>query len=131
MGIRADIEADLAETLESPDDFGMPVELISPDGEVQTMSANDPTLGLYGQVLYDTIQQDENGNEYIDHQPVVSLRITSLDRVPAPGEKWNIKIPISPVEGADMVSHTGERAPEDGRTIGFIRMILRKVEQSA
>ena len=34
MGLRAEIEADLSETLEDSDDFGMPVILTDPDGEV-------------------------------------------------------------------------------------------------
>lgn len=130
MGLRAEIEEDLAETLEDLGDFGMVVILISPDGAIQTKSANDHTLDLSGQVLYDTLSQTEDGVTTVDNGPVVSLRRSSLDRVPEHGETWAVKVPESPIEGAPIVTFLMERAPLDGRSIGFIRMILRDTEQS-
>ncbi len=130
MGLRAEIEEDLAETLEDPDDFGMPVILINPDGGVQSISANDATSALYGQILYDSLGQDENDIQTIDHAPVVSLRITSLDRVPQSGEEWSVRIPISPVVGAPIVTFLLDKAFLYGGSIGYIRLTLRKTEQS-
>ena len=130
MGLRADIEADLEETLESLDDFGIAVTLIDPEGVVYNTSANDATLPLSGQVLYDTIAQDEDGNEVIDHCPVVTLRRSSLTRVPQQGENWAVQIPITPLSGADKVTHMLERAKTGGGSIGFVRLYLRQTEQS-
>lgn len=129
MGIRADIEEDLAETLEDSDDYGLPVVLIGPDGVVYDTSENDDE-DLYGQVLYDHISQDEDGNQIIDNRPVVTLRISSLARVPQNGEAWAVKIPVSPLADAELQTFVMERAVEGGASIGFVRLYLRKAEQS-
>jgi hypothetical protein len=129
MGIRADIEEDLAETLEDSDDYGLPVVLIGPDGVVYDTSENDDD-DLYGQVLYDHISQDEDGNQIIDNRPVVTLRISSLARVPQNGEVWAVKIPVSPLADAELQTFVMERAVEGGASIGFVRLYLRKAEQS-
>lgn len=128
MGLRAEIEEDLAETLE--DDYGLAVVLTSPDGVRYSKSAHDATADLVGQVLYDHIDQDGEGNQIIDHNPVVTLRRSSLTRVPLPGEKWAVEIPIDPTATATRETFLLERASEDGRSIGFIRLYLRKAEQS-
>ena len=128
MGLRAEIEADLLETLEG--DYGQAVVLISPDGVRYSKSANDPTADLMGQVLYDTIAQDADGNQIIDHRPVVTLRLSSLSRVPVPGETWAVEMPIGPRVGATRETFVLERASEDGRSIGIIRLYLRRAEQS-
>jgi hypothetical protein len=130
MGLRAEIEQDLAETLEDADDFGLPVVLISPDGIVYSKSANDEEADLMGQIIYDTVAQDADGNQIIDHKPVVSLRRSSLTRIPLPGEVWAVKIPTSPVADAEPETFMLERAAEDGSSIGFIRLYLRKAEQA-
>lgn len=129
MGIRADIEEDLWETLEDPNDFGLPVILVSPDGVVYDTSENDGET-LCGRIVYDTVLEDEDGNEVVVHQPVVTLRLSSLARVPANGESWVVKIPDSPRADATVVPYMFERAPEDGRSIGYIELFLRKAEQS-
>ena len=131
MGLRAEIEEDLLETLEDSDDYGLPVELISPvDGARQTKSANDPTADLTGQIIYETLRQSEDGIPIIEHKPVVTLRISSLDRVPANGEKWSVIIPISPVAGADTETFILEKAMQDGRSIGYVRLYLRRAVQT-
>jgi len=130
MGLRADIEEDLLETLEEPEDFGLPVVLIAPDGTVYNTSENDDGT-LYGRIVYDTIEQDEDGNEVIVHKPMVTLRLSSLARVPENGETWVVKIPDGPRDDASVVSYILERAPEDGRSIGYINLYLRKTEQSS
>jgi hypothetical protein len=127
--LRAAIENDLAESMEG--EWKIDVELTDPDGNVQTMSANDPTATLGGQVLYFSQPVDPiTGEQTIVNMPVVSLRISSLDRVPANGEKWFIRMPISPVAGAEKVSFvfTGTKAKEHGTDIGFIRIYPQKIE---
>ena len=66
------------------------------------------------------------------HEPLVTLRRSSLTRVPAAGERWEVKFPISPVAGAAVVSFmlSAARAPEGGETLGIIRLYVQKVSQS-
>jgi hypothetical protein len=122
LNLRVQAEADLAITLENPDDYGLPVKLIDPDGGIQELN---------GQVLYDTrIVDPETGLPMIVHQPIVALRRSSLTRIPHAGEKWAVAIPEVPDPNADKVLHTIERAPEDGGSIGFIRLYLTKAKQA-
>lgn len=127
--LRAAIEKDLGESIEG--EWGIAVELTAPDGTVQTKSANDSTKLLKGQVLYFSQPVDPiTGEQTIVNMPVVSLRISSLDRVPANGETSFIRMPISPVAGAKKVSFvfTGTKAKEHGTDIGFIRIYPQKIE---
>ena len=121
-GLREKIEADLETTLEG--DFGLPVTLKSPDGVEDT---------LMGQVLYDYVKENpDTGGEMVVNKPVVTLRISSLLRVPVNGEKWFIKIPGAPSETAPLVEYMfdGDHPIEGGKSIGFIRLYLRKIEQT-
>lgn len=141
MSLRAAIEQDLKTSLEG-DDWGLPVVLIAPEtGEEIDTSLNsaDPENPdpLRGQVLYDTIVQNpDTGGEIIVRKTVVSLRRSSLSRIPLPGEEWAIKYPDPPFpdENGDYTFVTkivdGIRAPEDGKSIGFIRLYIDEVEQS-
>jgi len=127
--LRAQIEKDLATSLEG--EWKIDVELTSPDGIKQTMSKNNPSAKLGGQVLY--FSRGENpttGEAIIVNLPVVTLRVTSLDRVPAPGETWYIKMPIAPQVGAVKRSFicSADRAPEHGTDIGFIRLYCQRIE---
>ena len=134
MNIREIAEQDLVDTLEDYiSGYGLPVELTSPDGEVQIYSKNDPALLLSGQVLFDTTRENpETGERVVIPDPVVSLRITSLDRVPLPGEDWFIRIPSESKVGATKDSYLiRDLAVESGKSIGFIRLYLTKPEQSA
>jgi hypothetical protein len=127
--LREIIESDLATTLEG--DFGLPVVLIGPDGVTYDTSFNDPSTPLLGQILYDTrVDIPETGQEIIVHKPVVTLRRTSLERIPISGEKWIVKIPIVPQFDAPKVSFSLENPTEDGGAIGFIRLYLMELEQS-
>lgn len=119
--LRELIESDLGTTLEG--DFALPVELIDPDGAKQT---------LVGQVLYDTITLDpETGEPITANNPMVALRRTSLTRVPVAGEKWIVKIPTDPSATAPLEEFmiTGDRPPDGGRSIGYIRLHLMRVVQ--
>jgi len=122
-------ESDLLDTLEG--DWGLPVELVSPDGVEYKTSANDPTKDLVGQILYDTIVQNpDTGSEMVLHKPVVTLRRTSLARIPVSGELWWVRIPLTPSYTAQKVGFLLEQATEDGGSIGFIRLYLQAAEQS-
>lgn len=133
MGIREDIASDLHETVES--DFGLPVELISPAGVRQTMSAYDPESLLMGQILYDTIKQDSiTGGDIITHKPVVTLVRSSLDTIPSmdPTDgNWAARIPLTPDASAPKVTLRASRVPAGGNSIGFIVLHLEKIVQEA
>jgi hypothetical protein len=125
VNLRELCESDLAITLEDEAfGFGLPVVLISPDGEEDTVS---------GQILYDTVVQDpDTGAIEKVHKPVVTVRISSLARVPLPTERgrWAVKIPITPSRTAPKTTFILEDASEDGGSIGFIRLYLVRPKQS-
>jgi len=115
-------ESDLATSLESSKDFALPVVLTSPDGATET---------AWGQVGYDTRDYDpESGAEIIVNRPFVVLRRSTLSRVPADGEKWSVRIPVSPSASAPTETYLLERPVEHGRSIGFINLYLMKASQS-
>lgn len=120
VNIRELAESELEYTLEG--DFGLPVELIDPEGVLYD--------GLSGQVIYDTIVEDSDGSSVVIHKPVVSLRRSSLTRVPFDGEKWSVKIPITPSTTATKKTYLLDRPSEDGGSIGFIRLYLIEAQQS-
>lgn len=123
MGLRERVERDLAVTLEGK--WSLPVNLMSPDGV--------RTDGLRGQVLYDTVRLNpETGEDVVTDMPVITLRRSSLVRIPQPGENWFIEVPETPSEEATMIPYmmSSVRPPEGGRSIGFIRIYLQEVEQS-
>ena len=127
--LREQIELDLYDSIEK--EWGIPIELTSPDGQEQIYSANNPTELLKAQVLYFTRKTDpETGEEIIVNQPVVSIRLTSLDRIPAAKENWLIKMPISPQDGAPVQTFviTPTRSAESGTDIGFERYYPQKIE---
>lgn len=130
INLREQVEHDLKYTLEG--EWILPVVLIAPDGTIQTKKkGTDEDLG--GQILYNTVGLNpETGQEVIVNKPVVSLRITSLERIPQKNEKWLIKIPITPSRTAEKKEFLlSEIKPnEGGASIGFIRLYLRKAVQS-
>jgi len=122
VNLRQLAESDLSHSIEK--EWGMSVTLIDPDGEIYT--------GLKGQVLNFTQQENpETGEIVVINKPVITLRISSLDRVPLPGENWIITYPTSPVSGAATKDglFSATRAPEDGSDIGFMRMYPQDTEQ--
>jgi hypothetical protein len=135
MNLREQMEKDLSVTLEG--EWGLLVELVGPDGIEITTSANSPDplspLPLKGQVLYSTVRvSPETGEDMIINNPIVVLRRSSLSRIPQDGEKWLVRIPEDPSLSAALNSYvfTPERASEGGRSIGFIRLYPKKVNQS-
>lgn len=130
--LRAKIENDLVTTLEGR--FGLPVELTGPDGSTQTQKAGDPESLLQGQVIYDTLEENpETGELVVLEGPVVTLRRTSLDAVPEPGEFWHVRIPSEPRADAPMEDYvlSTDHPPRGCRSIGFIRLYLTKPKQSS
>ncbi len=130
--LRAQIEADLHDSIEG--EFGIAIEITSPDGVTQIYSKNNPDELLKAQVLYFSKSTDpETGEAVIVNQPVVSIRISSLNRVPGSEEKWFIKMPTSPEESAEKENFvfTPTRAPEHGTDIGFIRFYPQRVENDS
>jgi len=122
MNIRERIERDLGTTLEG--NYSLPVILIDPDG-----IEDEP---YRAQILYDTLNiNPDTGQAIISNNPIVSLRVSSLRRVPQAGEEWLFKIPITPSENAEKVDFTlsKTRAPEGGVSIGFKRYYLSRVKQ--
>lgn len=117
MNIREQIELDLETTLEG--DFSLPVELIDPSGVVYD--------DLVGQVLYDSIDENEN----FSGKPVVTLRISSLTRVPLDGENWAVRIPQNPSTTDTLVTYVLDKPVQHGRSIGFIKLYLTLAEQSS
>lgn len=130
INLRQRVEADLATSLEG--DWGLPVILVDPDGNEQTKSANDPTKDLMAQILYDHRETDsETGLDILVNTPVVSLRISSLDRVPEDGETWEMRFPLVPNPTAPKTRFILiGRPPEGGASIGFIRLYPVLPEQS-
>lgn len=125
MSLRTLAESHLAQTLENSNHFGQPVVLISPSGVTYD--------AVYGQVLYDTRKFDEEiGVEVIVHNPVVTVRRSSLSRVPLASEKgqWAVKIPSNPQSGAGTTTYILGRVSEDGGSLGFVRLYLSAAAQS-
>ena len=129
VNIRELAENDLKTTLEGG--FGLPVELTPPDGIPITTSVHDDSQ-LMGQVMFDYIRQNpDSGEDIIINNPVVTLRISSLSRVPKSGEVWHVKIPTAPSLTAPLEDFIidADASIEGGRSIGFIRLYLRRIEQ--
>ncbi len=123
-------ESDLSTTLEG--DFGLPVELTDPDGVIYT-TKKDSTDLLMGQILYDTVLTDPATLEQMTvNLPIVSLRRSSLTRIPLAGETWHVRIPITPSLTATKQDFliSKDRAPDGGASIGFIKLYLQKATQS-
>lgn len=127
--LRVLAEKDLGQTLEG--EYGLPVELRDPDGVKITTSANDGSP-LVGQIMIDTVEITETEQNVVNTNPIVVLRVSSLSRVPKAGEDWHVRIPILPDPAAPKEDFVldGSNVDTGGATIGFIRLHLRKAEQS-
>jgi hypothetical protein len=114
-------------------EFGDDITLTDPDGTIYDKSAIDPTENLRGKIRYRPLRVDpETGEPVIVPGPVVSIQIRALSRVPADGENWQVRMPISPESGAALVDFllTEDRAIEKHDDMGFIKLYLQKPEQS-
>lgn len=131
MNLRVWAEEHLSFVLEDYEGgAALPVVLISPDGVTQEYSVNAPTKFLSGQVLYDVTEQDLDGNDVIVTRPIVTLRRSSLVRVPLDGESWIVKIPETPDPNAAKKTYISYHIYEDGKTLGMIRIDLLELESN-
>lgn len=113
-------------------DWGLLIELIAPDGikyntDIET---GEPLKALM--TLYDRTRIiPETGEDVIVPEPIVTLSRLSLERIPAPGEKWTVRIQKSPTS-EDFLDYiiSPTRAPEGGKSLEIIRLYLQKLEQS-
>jgi hypothetical protein len=124
------VETDLGRSLEG--DFGLPVELITPDAVTINTRQSDGAP-LEGQVLYNSKDVDvDTGLPIVVNNPVVTLRRSSLSRIPVAGEKWIVRIPKNPNETDILINFAldGSRPPESGQSIGFVKLYLRAIQQS-
>lgn len=135
INLREQAEKDLKHTLEK--EYGLPLILTDPDGKKYDKSENsadpDNPDDLTGQILYSFVSVNpETGEEMIVNNPIVSIRQSSLARVPVAGETWLFEIPITPNRIADKVPFIMDatRKPEPDGSIGFIRFYLTKAEQA-
>ena len=123
-------EADLGDTLEG--ECSMPVSLISPDGAKTDQSVNGgPLRGFVRRSYMDT--REKSGDKVTVNAPVVKLRITSLLQIPDTGEKWQIGIPESPLNGAGIEWYDldPKKPVEVNRGSGTVKMFLAKMRDAA
>ena len=122
MSIRALAEQHLVESIEGG--FGIEVILTDKEGKQQTVK---------GQVLYSRkVQNPITGEDIIVNEPVIVLRVSTLDPVPKTGEQWFIQMPLTPLEGAPKENFLMDKgkAVEGGASIGFIRLYPKKADQT-
>jgi hypothetical protein len=124
-----DWESDLRDTIEG--EFGVPVTLISPDGEAVNSAVDGRPL--MGKVRWaQTTADPETGVPVAVYNPVVTLRRSSLPRVPATGENWGVIIPNGPRPDAEQILYALDRsyAVEGGKTLGKVRLPLLAVKNN-
>lgn len=104
-------------------------EVLTEETAGASVTLQNMTSPLVGQVLYDTLVDDlEQGVQTVVHKPVVTIRKESLSRVPVSGENWFVQIPIKPSMTATKESFLLERPSEGGDSIGFIRLYLIRAQ---
>ena len=111
-------------------DWGAPIELMSPDGIWQKTDAETGGILQAIQVLYDYRKIDPGtGGEVIVNEPVVTISLSSLSRVPKAGERWVVRFSENPSTPETLSNFilSEDRAPEGGSSLGFIRLYPQKV----
>lgn len=117
-------------------DWSLPVKLVGPDGTVYDTDAKSGEALQAIQILYDYREfNPSTGVDMLINEPIVVMNRTSLSVIPESGENWYFRFPIDPDPtipeaqwGQFVLSPT--RAPEGGRSVGFIRFYVRKAVQS-
>lgn len=114
-------------------DWSLPIELFAPDGSlINTDNETGDELRAV-QILYDRRKLDpDTGEEITVHEPIVTVAKSSLSRIPIPGEKWVIRMPISPRTGAPLETRqlSSDRSIESGDSLDFVRLYPGAVVQS-
>ncbi len=131
MNLRAKVVEDLQTTLEKQSDWGLPIVLTSPNGDRQKLKkdSEDP---LTGQILYENKEwKPDTGEDVIVDEPLVVLRLASLEIEPKPGENWAVQIPITPDPDAPLIVFllNKDKGIEFNRGMGLITLYLSKAKQ--
>jgi hypothetical protein len=129
INVRSLAEKDLKHTIEA--EFSMPVVLISPAGERVDRTVDGRPLA--GRVLYSQKEiNPESGVPITVLAPVVTLRESSLSRVPKSGEVWGVVIPESPRHNAPLKQYVTDAAGvvETGHGLGVINLPLVDTEEA-
>ncbi len=85
---------------------------------------------LRGRVQYDFKEVTPSGEMIVVRDPMITLRLSSLPRVPQAGEKWAITFPPNPADPTPkMYMLGGTRAPRLSASIGFIMLFPIQVVQ--
>lgn len=123
INLRELAESDLSISLEG--DFGLPVELIDPDGVKYD--------GISGQVLFDVESVNPETLEVTVIERIVSLRRSTLTRIPLDGERWVVRIPTTPSTTAELEDFvlSEDRPSSGGASIGFIKLYPERIAQTA
>jgi hypothetical protein len=104
-------------------DWGVSITLYSPDG------VEDQVRGL---VFSDSSEfNPDTGQAVIAFRPHVVLRKSTMVRVPKAGESWIVKAPISPGGDDEDFMLDPTYPPEGGDSAGYIKLFLRRAEQSS
>lgn len=132
MNLRVKVVKDLETTMEKLNGWGLPVVLISPTGQTQELK-KDSEDALTGQVLYSHKEwKPDTGEDIVVDEPVVTLRLESLEIEPKPGENWAVKIPETPDPNAVLITFVinKDKAIEFNRGLGIVKLYLSKAKQS-
>jgi len=117
--------------MESLDDWALPVTLIDPDGtRYETITGS--TTRLAGQVLHSYVDfNPDTGEDLVVNQPVVTLRMASLARIPRNGEVWFVLIPTEPDPEAPLRNYiiSPTKAMKLNESLGIIKMYLTNATQ--
>lgn len=125
--LRSEISEDLADLIEG--DFGVPVELVDPDGNVIKSPVWSSEAVLFGQVLYDRVLMDpQTGAAVLSTRVTVTLRRASLPRIPSARERWVVRVPSGPEETEISVSYLLSQARKGGKSGGYIVLELTLIK---
>lgn len=121
VDLRVLAESDLQYSVEG--EWGATMYLIDPDGVRHT---------VVGQLVYSYIKTDpQSGDDVVVQEPVITLRKSTLTRVPVNGEKWFCQLPDAP-PSTDLLNYglTADRANMGNNSLGIVKLYPKKVKQS-
>lgn len=112
-------------------DWGLLIKLRSSDGTLYDTDAETGEPLKTVMTLWDTSRTvPDDGEDQTIETPNVSMALSSLERVPQPGETWVSFVQFEP-DGDLVTKEISEiRAPEGGRSVGFIRLYFQELSQS-
>jgi hypothetical protein len=124
MNMRETIAQDMQSILSNPKEFGLPLELVGPDGVEQT--------GLYGFITYARVNVTETGNEVMVRKPVVTVSKRDLNRIPLSTDfgKWICRIPDRPYTTESLTTYVVEQVLAGGDSFDFVQLHLTAAEQT-